>query len=754
MNRLSLSHFRAKKPLEATSTASEERPLRRSWTELFLRKRVTAVPFSWRPTPAFVDIVYILASIAALIFLIAMLGALGFSAGFDIYPFGEDDNWIDMLRRGNGEDAARLLWALDHRNPLSPWWYIAARKIILNFDSGLLALRYAIAAVLAISTYYMVLMVASPKARAFALGLAMLVVVWMANRYTEQIIWNFHGALAASILSVASYVHFIAGGRRRYFLYAISLITWFVAFATYTIQCGAVLAIGYLAFRHAPAIQRGLLRSIINRAWAAMLETVPYLVLFGLFLLIWQTTMGLGVAESVSLQFSVGRLLGSLREGVWSSDLALFYSWVANSPDRVAFIASGVGCCVIAFLALRQRERSAPANASVIALPQLIDVAIILACVAAPTVVLESSSNVWTTGTRWPMMYQLMTPALLLTLVALLLALTSQPGWLRLRLWVGAVSVAIGLGVSLSLGYNSRQIEITRQESYVRDGILRIVAEDFAMGRQAPIQLLVMLDEDSQLNWRSSDTLSPVIARVWLHRDDVSFRLIPWYHAPSSLWSSWWPVRFGPDSEGVSGAKVWGGTVPYQQIRILKVRGHSAQRVTTANRDDFAGYQVEWNRDKPITLPALDPAQLCPIMWTADRDVLSSGWSVGERDAKGPMRWTISRSARLTLPAACHSPSILRVVVGYAISTRNIERLTLRVNGEKLHYRRTVAEGNIVYEAEVAPTTLNAGPLLNIDFDVDSLDTLPGADARQFGVMVRRVELLPTVNLALPTDQK
>jgi hypothetical protein len=92
--------------------------------------------------------------------------------------------------------------------------------------------------------------------------------------------------------------------------------------------------------------------------------------------------------------------------------------------------------------------------------------------------------------------------------------------------------------------------------------------------------------------------------------------------------------------------------------------------------------------------------------------------------------------------------------VGYAISTRNIERLTLRVNGEKLHYRRTVAEGNIVYEAEVAPTTLNAGPLLNIDFDVDSLDTLPGADARQFGVMVRRVELLPTVNLALPTDQK
>ena len=55
----------------------------------------------------------------------------------------------------------------------------------------------------------------------------------------------------------------------------------------------------------------------------------------------------------------------------------------------------------------------------------------------------------------------------------------------------------------------------------------------------------------NQLRWRSDDTLSPVIARVWLQRDDVSFRLIPWFPRPSSLWASWWPIRFGPDAEGV-----------------------------------------------------------------------------------------------------------------------------------------------------------------------------------------------------------
>jgi hypothetical protein len=638
------------------------------------------------------------------------------------------------------------LWAIDHRNPLSPWWYIAARPIILNFDFGLLALRYGMAVVLAISTYYMVLMVAGRQARIFALGLAVSVVVWMANGYREQVIWNFQGALAASLLSVATYAHFIAGGRRRYFLYAVSIIAWFIAFATYTIQCGAVLAIGYLACRRTPVNQAGALRVMIERGRIVIVDTFPYLVLFVLFLLIWQTTMSVGVAESLPLQFTIAGLLGSLREGIWSSHLALFYSWVAGSPDRVVFIVSGIGCGVISFLALQWRERDVASNASIIGLSQLFDVAIVIACIAAPTVALESSSALWTPGTRWPMIYQLTTPALLLVVMACLLAMICRPGSLRVRLWMGAVSFATGLGVLFALGHNQQQIEITRNERLIRDSMLRLASEDFAMGRKGPIQVLLMLEGEGRRKWRSEDVLSPVIARVWLQRDDVSFRLINWVPAPSSHWASWWPIRFGPDSEGVGNAKVWGGTVPYQQIRILKFDGHDAQRLTTAGRADFVGWQVDWDRETPITLPAVDPAHLCPIIWSADIDALLSGWDVVERDPKGPIRWTINRSARLTLPADCHDRSFLRVVVAYAISTRNIENLTLRVNGEKLPYRRTMTDGNVVYETDALPTTLTAGPLLNIDFDVDALDSLPGA-ARQFGVAVRRVELIPIRNL-------
>jgi hypothetical protein len=695
--------------------------------------------FGRRWTPAVLDSVYILASLAAFVVLIVTLGALGFGVGLGVFPFGEDNNWIDMLRRGSGAEAARLLWAIDHRNPLSPWWYIAARDVILQFDAGLLALRYGTAAVLSLATYCMVLTVAGPRSRAFALGLAMLSIFWMANRYTEQIIWNFQGALAASLLSVAGYARFVQEGqRRRYRLYACSIVFWFVAFATYTIQCGAILAIGYLAFRRAPVDHDNTLRSILERARTAILDTAPHLAVFGLFLLVWQTTMG-SFAPAMSLQFRIAAILESLKEGIWSSDLTLFYHWVVTSPDRLAFIVAAGVCGGVAFVALQWRERGSTGWVPGIAMNRLMDVLVIVACIAAPTVSLESGSDTWTPGTRWPMIYQLTTPVLLLGVVAIALATTTSH--LRSRLWNAAVALAIGIGALFSLGHNRRQIEITSNEKFIRDSVLRLVAEDLAVGHDPPMQVLLMLDKPNRLTWRSADMLSPTMARVWLRRDDISFRLVPWLPASSRDRASRSAIRFGPDSEGVGNATVSGGTVPYQQLRILYVSGRAARRVTSADREDFAGWGVEWSREGPFALPPVDVAHLCPITWSADRNFLSDGWSEGERDDKGPVRWTMSRSARLIFPATCDGHLLLRVVVAYAISMRNIERLNVMVNGRNLSYHRTFADGNVVYEAEF-DRRIVTGPLFEIDLAVDALQTPPGG-TRSLGIAVRRVEVLP-----------
>ena len=564
----------------------------------------------WMRAAVVLDGAYILGALAALLIVIATLGALGFGVSFNVFPIGEDNNWVDMLQHGQGAEAARLFWAIDHRNPLSPWWYMAARPIILGFDAGLLALRYAAAALLAFAAYCLVITVGGRPARSFALGIAIVSVFWMANRYTEQIIWNFQGALAASLLCVASYARFVEEGRRNYHLYAISILLWFVAFATYSIQCGAVLAIGYLAFRRVPAPGLDPLHSTFERARAAVLDTLPYLVLFALFFLIWQTTMG-PFAPAVSFHFRGVALLQSLREGLWTSDLTQFYQNVVTSPHRLAFIIAGAVCGSVAFLALDWRERRAVAVVPGVSGRGLVDVFVVVACVAAPTVALESCSDTWTPGTRWPMIYQLTIPVLMLTVAAAILRVAAPP--LRARLWSGAVALAIAIGAVFSLGHNRVQVEITANEKFIRDSMRRLVAEDLAAGLSPPTQILLKLDLPNRLRWRSSDILSPTIARVWLHRDDISFRLVPWLGAPNSYWASWWQIQFGPDAEGVGNAKVGGGVVPYRELRILSINGRSARRLALADREDFAGFHVQWNREGPIALPSVDPAELLPI---------------------------------------------------------------------------------------------------------------------------------------------
>ena len=315
----------------------------------------------WIGSASVSDTLFIVASLTGFLLLIAGLGALGFGVGFHIGPIGEDYNWIDMLQRGAGAETARLQWA--YRSAQSvislvvyrrPSFYSAA------LTPGLLVLRYAVAAVLAFSSYLLVIAVAGRRARSFALALAVLIPFWMANRYTDQIIWNFQGALAASILSVAAYARFIAKARRSYHLYALSLLLWFLAFATYTIQCGAVVAIGYLGLatgflsraRQSIPTTRA---SLVRRLGRAGIDVVPYVVLFGLFLLIWQTTMG-ALADSIPLKFNAVALLRSLKEGVWNNDFVIFYDRVRSPPIRGSLLRRCALCAGVLFWALRWRE--------------------------------------------------------------------------------------------------------------------------------------------------------------------------------------------------------------------------------------------------------------------------------------------------------------------------------------------------------------------------------------------------------------
>jgi tRNA (mo5U34)-methyltransferase len=105
-----------------------------------------------------------------------------------------------------------------------------------------------------------------------------------------------------------------------------------VAFATYTVQCGAVVAVGYLALRREPTGDvKGGLRFFARSRVAILCRPI------GLFVLIWATTINPLVAAELSLRFSWEAFLASVREGIWTSDFSMFYSRVTSSADVLAF---------------------------------------------------------------------------------------------------------------------------------------------------------------------------------------------------------------------------------------------------------------------------------------------------------------------------------------------------------------------------------------------------------------------------------
>src|SRR3954469_3827347 len=93
---------------------------------------------------------------AVLLILIAtmlLLQGAGLDFGFKIWPFGEFRNWIELLQDGPGVNAAKLFWALDNRNALSPWWYLAARPLIESVSAAPLILHLLAGLFVGISGY-------------------------------------------------------------------------------------------------------------------------------------------------------------------------------------------------------------------------------------------------------------------------------------------------------------------------------------------------------------------------------------------------------------------------------------------------------------------------------------------------------------------------------------------------------------------------------------------------------------------------
>lgn len=513
----------------------------------------------------------------------AALGALGLGASLNIWPLGEDRNWIDLLSRASIGETTRAFWSIDHRNPLSPWWYLAFKPLILGWPFGLFLLRHGVGLALALSTYALAVLLIGPAARRFAIAVAGLIAIFSANAFFDHIYWNFEAALAASLLCVCCFIRHQRGEGRGGWL-AASLVLWLVAIATYTIQSGAILAVGYLALRRAPeGARRDGMSSLPRRAIAAMSATWPFAMILLLFVMIWQTTSV--PAESFVSAPRLARLLQSMRMGIWHSDSTLMGAVLALSPHRILY--AGLACAIAGAAGAMFWKAGPPPRSAGVA-----DLIVVVLCLAAPTIFVETLGAQWPPGSRWRMIYQVTTP--LLYFGVLYLAAGAVDDVWRRRLWAGGAGLLFGLASLASLAHNERQALLTKNERQLR----QVILDDAARFPGARLHYLVFLD--ARYRWFAVDRMATIYARTWFGADGPTFRIVP-----SPIYEPLQPgpaVGFDDDGAGVSHATVDGRALPYEQIRAVRWRDSHLAIVDQIDRPDIDGYRAQWRRAAPARL--------------------------------------------------------------------------------------------------------------------------------------------------------
>jgi len=519
---------------------------------------------------------------------------------------GEDRVWVRLLQRSPSPfGLTRAFWEINDRNPLSPWWYGAVRPLVLDPAPswGLYACRLAVSAALAVSVFILADELGRRRRTRVAFLLGLGVLLWDFSGYYEQITWNFYGGLTLVVLSVWSYVRYLDSGRTLPRALAASLVLHALAIGTYTIHCGAPLAVFLLALARPPSLLSR--RRLIAEA---VVDAAGYAVLLGAFVAIWITTSR---PTSTYYALSLGRvstqLLASLRQLLWHDDFTrLGGHLVGTWHIALVFVAvAGGAALVVAVLRVAQRGEPAPtapiqedrAGAEEPGRALTLGLAALALAVAVPTVALESTSAVWLPGYRARMIHQLFEPVVGLLGLAALGALVARwrgPSSRDLVLTWGLVTLCTAALV-IGVDYNRTLCALTANERALRDGIAPLLER---LG--TPAHVLVQLDERTR--WPITDEFSDTYIQTWFWRSDVHMRVLSADPPPDPGWARWWRVELGEDDVGVRFAAVNAGqeAVPWSHVALVRFDGERVSVPALVTAADLEGLQVDLRRAGPI----------------------------------------------------------------------------------------------------------------------------------------------------------
>jgi hypothetical protein len=527
--------------------------------------------------------------------LLLALQVFRLGVGFHVHPLGEDREWIRLVANYPGLEMPRQFWAtLERRNPLAPWWYQAFSPLIFLMPEGIYFLRKLVDLFLAVSVYLLVDQISRARPPKFALACGVLVLFWNFSGYLEQIMWIMLISFGLSILSVYFYCRYLDSGRAKADYFVISLLLFFVALATYSIQCGVPIAVFLLGlFRRQETTGD---RRLSSAARGAIKDTIFFGVLFVLFIQIWITTSG---PIGSYFQLDPGLFLKQFRSSIanlfWHDDT----SYIIRSLNQhwpLWLVVASVGISAILFYCLfgaiaRKEATPSTADSSVPYLDLVLALAVFCALVA-PTVLLESTAAIWTPGSRSRMVQQGFQPVVYLSILFLLTEyLFRRTG--RGVEYVRNVGIALlcALAVVFGLEYNRNLSEQSMFERKLETGLKKILP---AIGK--PTHLVVKMKGMSMGVWYSGIALSMPTLFVETAYNCNAVWLDPVYKGEPKASQ---PVTFGSDQQGIYSPES-GRWIPYQDVVLLEFDGQRVTRLTSVDRETFSGYEARYAREKPL----------------------------------------------------------------------------------------------------------------------------------------------------------
>jgi len=505
---------------------------------------------------------------------------------------------IHLMANYPGLEMHREFWGtLESRNPLAPWWYQAFSPLIFLLPEGLYLLRKLVDLFLAASVYLLVDQTSRARLPKFAFACGVLVLFWNFSGYVEQILWIPLISLGLSVLSVYFYCRYLDSGRATAEYLVISLLLFFVALATYSIQCGVPIAVFLLGlFRRQEATGGWRLSSAVG---GAIKDSVFFGVLFVLFIQVWITT------SVPSSGFSFSHLdpglfrkhfLRSIANLVWHYDTSsLIGSLNRHWPLWLVVASVGVSAILFycLFVAVARKEATPPTAGSSVPHLDLVLVLAVFCALVAPTVVLETTTAIWFPGSRSRMVQRGFQPVVYLSILFLLTEyLFRRTG--RGVEYVRNASIALlcAWAAVFGLEYNRALAEQSMFERKLETGLKQILP---ALGK--PTHFVVKMKGMRMGVWYSGVAVSMPSLFVETAYNSNAVWLDPVYEGEPKASK---PVTFGSDQQGIYSPESGGGWIPYQDVVLLEFDGQRVTRLTSIDRETFSGYGALYAREKPL----------------------------------------------------------------------------------------------------------------------------------------------------------